>query len=78
MLEAVDRHLNNVVFPTSERELVQIKQKFFGIAGIPNVIGAVDCTHIAMLAPREREDVYVCRKGYLSINVQAVVDANMR
>ncbi|XP_052271216.1 putative nuclease HARBI1 isoform X2 [Dreissena polymorpha] len=77
VLKALDRRLNTVVFPTSERELVQVKQKFFGIAGIPNVIGAVDCTHIAMLAPREREDIYVCRKGYHSINVQAVVDANM-
>ncbi|XP_052245192.1 putative nuclease HARBI1 isoform X3 [Dreissena polymorpha] len=77
VLKALDRRLNTVVFPTSERELVQVKQKFFGIAGIPNVIGAVDCTNIAMLAPREREDIYVCRKGYHSINVQAVVDANM-
>ncbi|XP_052213097.1 putative nuclease HARBI1 isoform X1 [Dreissena polymorpha] len=78
VLKALDRRLNTVVFPTSESELVQVKQFFFGIAGIPNVIGAVDCTRIAMLAPREREDIYVCRKGYHSINVQAVVDANMR
>ena len=77
-MEALDRHLNNVVFPTSDRELVQMKKKLVGIAEIPNFIGAVDCTHIAMLAPREREDVYVCRKGYHSINVQVVVDANMR
>ncbi|XP_052233277.1 putative nuclease HARBI1 [Dreissena polymorpha] len=45
---------------------------------MPNVIGAVDGTLIPIIAPSEAEEVYVCRKGYHAINVQAVVDHEMR
>ncbi|XP_060562532.1 putative nuclease HARBI1, partial [Ruditapes philippinarum] len=62
----------------SPDELALIKQKFYKIARIPNCIGAIDCTLIPILSPKEREDVYVCRKGYHAINVQAVVDTNMK
>ncbi|KYQ58968.1 hypothetical protein ALC60_02020, partial [Trachymyrmex zeteki] len=35
-------------------------------------IGAIDCTHINIIAPHEHEEAYVNHWGNLSINVQVV------
>lgn len=35
-------------------------------------IGAIDCTHVAILASREHEEAYVNHHGYHSLNVQMV------
>lgn len=51
---------------------------FFNIAGFPNVIGAIDGTHIGIQAPSTHEPLFVNRKGYHSINVQAICDAKLR
>ncbi|CAC5378764.1 HARBI1 [Mytilus coruscus] len=40
----------------------------------PNVLGCIDCTHVRIQAPSDDEPSYVNRKGYHSINVQAVCD----
>ena len=52
--------------------------QFAEIAGFPNVIGAIDCTHIAIKAPSEGEYAYVNRKHFHSLNVQIICDAQMR
>lgn len=39
------------------------------------VIGAIDCTHVAIIAPREHEEAYINHNGYHSINVQMVLTA---
>jgi hypothetical protein len=78
VIAALDQRLDNIKFATSPDELALIKQKFYKIARIPNCICAIDCTLIPILSPKEREDVYVCRKGYHAINVQAVVDTNVK
>lgn len=51
---------------------------FFAIAGFPNVIGAIDGTHIRIQAPATHEHLYVNRKGYHSINVQAICNAKLK
>jgi hypothetical protein len=53
------------------------KTKFFRRYGFPGTIGCVDCTHVKILAPTENEGDYVNRKGYHSINVQLICDADM-
>ncbi|XP_058617592.1 putative nuclease HARBI1 [Onychostoma macrolepis] len=64
-----------VVFPSHLRPQV-VKQSFFAIAGFPNVIGAIDCTHIHIKAPPgPNEGDFVNRKGVHSINVQMVCDS---
>ncbi|XDV36144.1 hypothetical protein PO909_005988 [Leuciscus waleckii] len=52
-----------ISFP-GHRRLCDIKEEFYRIAGFPNVIGAVDCTH------------FVNRKSFHSINVQMVCNAD--
>ena len=38
--------------------------------------GAIDGTHIAIIAPKEDHTDYVNRKGYHSVVMQALVDCN--
>ena len=60
------------LYTIAERRYVQ--QAFSEIAGFPSVVGCIDGTHIRILRPTVDEAQYVCRKGYHSINVQAVCD----
>lgn len=78
VIAAVDHRVKNIQFPTTSEELAMYKQGFYSIAHLPNCIGAIDCTLVPILSPHEREDVFVCRKGYHAINVQAVVNTNMK
>ena len=43
--------------------------------GLPGIDGAIDCTHVRLVGTRFQniEEIYRNRKGYLSLNVQAVV-----
>ncbi len=45
------------------------------IASFPGVVGAIDGTHIKIIAPSVNENIYVNRKRYHSINTQVVFDA---
>lgn len=78
VLLALNGHLNNVKFPTSNEKIIHIKSQFFKLAKFPGVIGAVDGTLIPILAPKVDEFAYVCRKGYHVLDVQGVVDASLR
>lgn len=42
------------------------------------IIGAIDGTHVRLVAPQEFEKEYVNRKGHHSINVQVVFDENYK
>lgn len=78
----VSEHIQNhfheewIRFPQGE-ELNNNKVKFFEQCGMPGVIGAIDCTHIAIIAPRDEEHNYVNRKGFHSKNVQLICDQNL-
>jgi len=62
----------------NQQGLTDNQQAFSAIAGFPNTIAAIDCTHIPIKTPTENEEAIVNRKGVHTINVQAVCDANMR
>lgn len=66
----------HVSFPTAANEITTTKQSFYQLCGIPNVLGAIDCTHIRLYkAPlKDTEPLYVNRKHWHSINVQIVGD----
>lgn len=63
-----------IKFPTTQQDQMVIKRGFEVEFGMPNTLGCVDDTLIAIKAPSEREDAYVCRKGFHAINVQGVCD----
>ncbi|XP_066510674.1 putative nuclease HARBI1 [Hoplias malabaricus] len=62
-------------FDRDEAAKQQSKEEFYKVAGIPNVIGVVDCGHIAIKAPNAEDSSYVNKKGFHSINCQLVCDA---
>ncbi|MBN3297179.1 HARB1 nuclease, partial [Amia calva] len=70
--------ISYIRFPYDTVDQPNIKAQFAAIASFPNVIGAIDCTHIAIKAPSEEEFAYVNRKHFHSINVQIICDAQMR
>ncbi|KAL6455128.1 hypothetical protein MHYP_G00364350 [Metynnis hypsauchen] len=66
-----------IKFPYDAVDQANIKAQFAAIAGFPNVIGAIGCTHTAIKAPSEEEFADVNRKHFHSINVQIICDAKM-
>ena len=68
-----------IFMPRNAEEERLTYQKFHNIAQFPNVIGAIDCTHIAIANPGgEDSSRYINRKGWYSLNTQVVCDADMR
>ena len=61
-----------VKFPSTRAERDEIKQGLFRVGGFPCAIGCIDGTHVRITAPHENEPDFVNRKGYHSINVQAI------
>ncbi|XP_017465343.1 PREDICTED: putative nuclease HARBI1 [Rhagoletis zephyria] len=74
VVEAILRlQLDFLKFPQLD-EAVMIARGFQKICKIPNIIGAIDGTHIPVLPPSEGYLDYVNRKGWPSIMMQTVVD----
>lgn len=68
-----------IKMPTSEVEIRNTKLKFFNISGLPNCIGAIDCSHIPIKSPGgNNAELFRNRKGYFSINTQAICDADSK
>ncbi|CAL1671761.1 unnamed protein product [Lasius platythorax] len=46
-----------------------------GAIGFPSINGAIDCTHVRLIRTRllDIEEIFRNRKGYFSLNVQAIV-----
>ncbi|XP_045105462.1 putative nuclease HARBI1 isoform X2 [Portunus trituberculatus] len=70
---AVASRSRNYICPPSGNDQHQCIQAFYDIWGMPGVVGAIDCTHIAILKPSvQNSELFRCRKGFFSINVQGV------
>ncbi|KAI4339204.1 hypothetical protein MLD38_024168 [Melastoma candidum] len=70
-------HLN---WPSDEKEMERVKEKFEKIRGLPNCCGAIDATHILMNLPmvNAANDVWFDREKNCSMILLGVVDAEMR
>ena len=66
-----------VLFPNKTGQLIH-QQRFYERYGFPKVIGCIDGTHVPILAPPQNEDVYVNRKNFHSLNIQAICDSNLK
>lgn len=88
-IDLVTNILNNnfqnlITFPTTEAEKQTEKQKFLNLAlGFPGIIGALDCTHIRIHAPKTEDAhqpaiLFYNRKHFYSINTQCIVGADLK
>lgn len=65
--------------PQNEEEIVNTRQGFYNISRFPRCIGALDCTHIKLQSPGgEDPEIYRIRKGFFSMNVQAICNADLQ
>ncbi|XP_032690661.1 putative nuclease HARBI1 isoform X2 [Odontomachus brunneus] len=63
-----------IIWP-KDQVAVNVIEQFEKSCGFPNVIGAIDGTHIKIRAPSVDANSYINRKGFHSINVQVVCDS---
>lgn len=61
-----------ICWPNSLIARQNISEDFYQYSGLPCVAGAIDGTHIPIRAPKEREDQFVNRKQFHSINAMMV------
>ena len=61
-----------IKFPDGINEIRQSKLDFFNIAGFPQILGAIDCTHIRLSYNVKKENAvrFVNRHNFYSINTQ--------
>ena len=69
-----------VKFPSTELEFHELSKRLFDMFQFPNVIGAVDDTHIPIVKPLSHNDPssYFDYKKNYSIHLQAVCDADTK
>ena len=77
----VIRAINAILLPRLIKwpdgdKLDTVRQRFHDIAGVPDVVGAIDCTHIGVYPPAETATDYLDRTRRHSIIAQAVVNAD--
>nr|XP_019529758.1 putative nuclease HARBI1 isoform X2 [Aedes albopictus] len=66
-------------FPESEEEKQQVAAGFKGIAGIDNVIGAIDGCYISIRKPANKiRSTYINRHDMVSITLQGICDSKRR
>ncbi|XP_060780301.1 putative nuclease HARBI1 [Neoarius graeffei] len=65
-----------IATPKTEPEVQQLVANFYSSNGMPQCLGAIDCTHIEVKRPSTDSTGFVNRKGKHSLNVQALCDYN--
>lgn len=70
--------LDTMIRWPQEHDVMRICEEFYKKQRISNVLGAIDSSHIRIEKPTLNAQDYCNRKKFFSINLQAVVDANMR
>ena len=65
-----------IFLPKTEAEVTKVADGFCQKYQMPQCIGAIDGTHIPIKKPLINSTDYLNRKGYYSMNVQAMCDSN--
>ena len=58
--------------PKAKLEVKELVNKFLETYGFPRCIEAIDCTNTEIKEPNKHYSNYINRKGYYSINMQAL------
>ena len=76
-MKALIRRKNEFIrFPEDTRDVAHALRKMESVSGVPNVVGAIDGSHISIKAPHVNHKDYFNRKQKYSMNLQGVVDAD--
>lgn len=74
VVNALATHRDRFIFFPEGNEVAAVKEDFFNIAACPNIIGAIDGTHVKIKCPGGDNAVqFINRKGFYSLNVQVTV-----
>ena len=67
-----------IKFPLTRQEITEKVDEFEEMYGIPQIVGAIDGCHIEINAPPRNHEDYYNRKQHYSVNLQAIVDSNLK
>ena len=65
------------IYMPNDSDAVILKQQFYSLARFPGIIGAIDGSHVPIIAPKEDEHLFVNRKNFHSTNVQVCAFSNV-
>ena len=69
----------HIILPSRSRLLDVQLRAFMCQTNIPGVVGLIDCTPIPIISPGgDNAELFRNRKGYFSINVQAICDHELK
>ena len=57
------------IYIPNDSDEVTSKQQFYSLARFPGIIGAIDGSHVPIIAPKKDEHLFVNRKNFHFINV---------
>ncbi|KAJ1204244.1 hypothetical protein NDU88_008025 [Pleurodeles waltl] len=72
VLSALMKYMRSYIIFPEVGDLPTVKGDLYALGHIPNIIGAIDGTHVALVPPKDNEQVYRNLKNYHSMNVQVV------
>nr|CAH7733526.1 unnamed protein product [Callosobruchus chinensis] len=65
-----------MAFPETAEDVKRAQTEFYNTVSFPRVVGAIDCTHVKIKSPgANNAELFRCRKGFFSLNVQALCNA---
>ena len=67
-----------IKFPLTRQELQELIYEFEEEYGIPQIVGAIDGCHIEINAPPDNHEDYFNRKQHYSVNLQAIVNCDLK
>ena len=75
---ALCRRINLFIkFPNTPAEIKAVMDEFEEQFHFPQIVGAIDGSHIEIKSPIENHEDYFDRKHYYSVNLQAIVDSEL-
>ena len=69
---------NYIKFPRTEEEAKKVMGEFERISSFPQVVGALDSTHLKIIAPKQNKYDFLGKKIFYSVLVLGVADSNCK